>query len=139
MFRSLQGRINRVSYWIAIAAAAVVLVLFRLLDPKFSIPEYVILILCVPRLHDIGRTGWWAGGALIGELVLVAALFTTSADTILTAGGAYMFFVAVLMIVLGCLPGQPAENRFGPPPKRGLDWSRPKPKTAAEAVGEELG
>ena len=135
MFRSLQGRINRATYWAAIAAAAAVLLLVRLLDSKVTIPEYLILIVCVPRLHDIGRTGWWAGGALIGELILVAALFSTSADTKLIAGGVYMLLIAGLMIVLGCLPGQSQPNRFGSPPERGLRWSMPRPKPAQDEQG----
>jgi uncharacterized membrane protein YhaH (DUF805 family) len=49
---------------------------------------------CVKRLHDLGRHGGW--------LLLTAAV------------PGFGQFLAVLL--LGSLPGMPAENAFGPPP-----------------------
>ena len=54
------------------------------------------LAVLVRRLHDTGRTGWWA---LIGLVPLV--------------GG-------VVLFVFSVLDSQPEENNYGPSPKVGV-------------------
>lgn len=134
MFRYLQGRTNRATFWGSVLAAASVFAIIRVLDPKATIPEFVILVLCVPRLHDIGRSGWWVGGALVGELVILAAAFSASLSTMETVAGAYVLLLALLMVVLGCIPGQAVENRFGSPPRPALQW-KPRPKPVSDEQG----
>ncbi len=53
------------------------------------------LAVLVRRLHDTGRTGWWA---LIGLVPLV--------------GG-------IVLFVFSVLDSQPEENKYGPSPKVG--------------------
>jgi uncharacterized membrane protein YhaH (DUF805 family) len=136
MFRNLQGRINRASYWAAILTGAAVFALIRMFDPKATLAEVVVLFICVPRLHDIGRSGWWAGAAIIGEFVMVGFL-TVSLDAMLVASGLYVMLIGLLMIVLGCIPGQADTNRFGPPPAPGLGWSKTRPTPAQRPADEQ--
>ena len=63
------------------------------------------------RLHDRGRAGWWAAFPLWAFAVAWPAphgVFGAIASLILVAA----------VVDLGVLPGQPAFNRFGPPPTR---------------------
>ena len=60
---------------------------------------YCLYALAHKRLHDLGFPGWYAVG-----LVALGASFAP--------------LVIAPLIVLGCLPGQPKENPFGPPPVR---------------------
>jgi uncharacterized membrane protein YhaH (DUF805 family) len=63
------------------------------------------------RLHDRGRSGWWA--ALI--LVAVVAVWPQP------AGFFDFLFVAVLVwagVELGAMPGEMGANRYGPNPLR---------------------
>ncbi len=70
------------------------------------------------RLHDVGRTGWWAAGVLIAfELVAVLALFKSIPLEV--AGGVYIVVLG-LVILLGAVPGTPGPNKFGNPPRRGV-------------------
>lgn len=48
----------------------------------------------VKRLHDLGQTGW-----------LILMLFVPAVGWL------------IAIIVLGCLPGTPGDNRFGAPPE----------------------
>lgn len=84
----------------------------------------------VRRLHDTGRTGWWAAmplpflfagfplmhhlsttathqSGLQPDLRLIVALFANNAI--------YMLLLAVLIVLLA-QKGQAGNNRFGPPP-----------------------
>ena len=60
------------------------------------------------RLHDCGRSGWWA--ALV--LLAFAVVWPQPED--------FIDFLFVLPLVwaavaLGAMPGEPGANRFGPP------------------------
>jgi uncharacterized membrane protein YhaH (DUF805 family) len=104
-------------YWGAILGLAIAFTIARHFDPKATIGEFLIVLVCVPRLHDIGRSGWWAGGAIAGEVVIMLALLaaTHSMKATMIGMGLYVLVCAGLMVVLGLIPGQPGENRFGPP------------------------
>jgi uncharacterized membrane protein YhaH (DUF805 family) len=96
---------------------------------RAAVPEFMLFAIAVPRLHDIGRTGWWAGGAFILELVLAGAMLVAatqhliSLDTMMAIFGIFTLVVAGLLIYLGTMPGDVADNRFGEPPRAGLSYS----------------
>ena len=77
----------------------------------------------VPRLHDIGRSGWIVLGVIALEIciVVVAAVVGGDTDAILIGGGIATLVIALLAIWLGCIPGQPHANRWGPPPAPGVN------------------
>jgi uncharacterized membrane protein YhaH (DUF805 family) len=131
----LKGRINRATYWIivgvAIAAALISGVVFKRPMPAAQV---VLLIAAVPRLHDLGRSGWWAGGFFIPETALIfGGGFVLSPQPYQSALGVAVLLLAGLLIALGALPGKAADNRFGPPPPKGLSFkpALAGPKTEA--------
>jgi uncharacterized membrane protein YhaH (DUF805 family) len=127
-----KGRINRTSYWAFVVALVAIAAALRWASGKQTgISEVFLLAITVPRLHDIGRSGWWAGGVILAEIglaVIVAA--TLPKEMALGALGLFVLFIAILMIVLGCLPGDPEANQFGEPPPRGLSLRRSQPSDA---------
>ena len=105
--RVLQGRINRATYWLAVVVTLVLLTLIAILFPTVGpVSEGVLLIACVPRLHDIGRSGWLVVGPLLIDM----------------AGWRLGFQISLINLViwLGIVRGDPAPNRFGAPPPPGL-------------------
>jgi uncharacterized membrane protein YhaH (DUF805 family) len=63
------------------------------------------------RLHDRGRSGWWAAQILFA----VVAVWPHP-------NGFFDFFFALVLVWaavdLGAMPGEPGTNRFGPNPLR---------------------
>jgi uncharacterized membrane protein YhaH (DUF805 family) len=112
------GRSSRSEYWFIqlflvltnLAAAAIDLVIFRgdfdrlVANGGGGIVGLIwILITIVPaigvlvrRLHDTGRSGWWA---LIGLVPIVGA---------------------IVLLVFTVLDSEAAENKYGPSPKVGV-------------------
>jgi uncharacterized membrane protein YhaH (DUF805 family) len=69
------------------------------------------LSICAKRLHDRGRSGWWAGVVLLA----VSAVWTTQQN--------FLNFLFVLVLVwaaveLCAMPGEQGANRYGPNPLR---------------------
>ena len=107
LFR-FEGRISRLTFWVAMASLIVIwagLVLFMSTTTMDSpgviyilLPMLVILSWCTyavhaKRWHDRDKSGWWS---LVGFIPLIGPFW--------------------LLIELGCLPGTPARNRYGPRP-----------------------
>jgi uncharacterized membrane protein YhaH (DUF805 family) len=127
----LKGRMNRASYWLALGVLAGLLTLIAFYDPSFArVNEGVLVLLCVPRLHDIGRSGWWVLGIFAIELLgafVGFGLFRGEASV--QVMGAFVLIIFGLVLWLGFIPGQGDANRFGEPPAPGLG-RRSKPKDA---------
>jgi uncharacterized membrane protein YhaH (DUF805 family) len=118
----LKGRINRATYW-AIVGVAIAAILISVLVFRRPLPAalVVMLIAAIPRLHDLGRTGWWAGGVFVALMALFfGGGFALPPKAFQNALGAAVLVLPVLLSALGGLPGQAGDNRFGPPPPRGL-------------------
>ena len=124
------GRINRATYTLGLGT---VIVLYALMVAFLAKPpgvgEVLAAFLTIPRLHDIGKSGWWFGAGIAGELAavgtgVVIATRTGNDQAILVAGGLYVIFALGLMIWLGCIKGDPQANRYGEPPAPGLSWKR---------------
>jgi uncharacterized membrane protein YhaH (DUF805 family) len=91
------------------------------------------LAVATRRLHDTNRPGWWVLLPLIPEcLMMVMAATTVGAIAAgggvgAAVGGAMLTGLiglialagAIVLIVFCALPGQPVENRYGPPPVAG--------------------
>src|ERR1700741_4457841 len=82
MYSLTRGRINRATYWLCLTAiAAIFAAILAFTDRRVPYGELVLIVLCVPRLHDIGRSGWWVGGVFIAEIAFtVGALVALPAD-----------------------------------------------------------
>ena len=100
--------------------AVITKVLSGLESLVFLIPN---LSSMVRRLHDIGKSGWWAVGHIIIAIAAVAfLLFSASIGSIEAALGFMCFFMlallayAILMIVFMCLPSV-GPNKWGYPAK----------------------
>ena len=70
---------------------------------------YLGLCLVNQRLHDIGRSGWWAGPLLLIGLVL-AHLDGKIGHGLLPLA------VSLLAALLSLIPGSRGHNRYGPRP-----------------------
>jgi len=137
------GRINRPTYLLMLAIfVAAYAVILSLMPKPPAIAEVTALLIAIPRLHDIGKSGWWAGAAILGEIVVVigALMLATGnggADFILMAGGLYVFVILALMIVLGCIRGQEGVNKYGEAPPPGVSLKTYKMiKSEAEAQAD---
>lgn len=72
------------------------------------------------RLHDMGRTGWWQAGIILGQLpffIFLTLVFTTFFNPVVVGlavifGLAYFGFV-ILIIVWLCLPPKEDHNKWG--------------------------
>ncbi|WP_334161362.1 DUF805 domain-containing protein [Phenylobacterium sp.] len=121
LFFSASGRAARAPSWLAtLVLLAVAAVYEALVGPTlhwltgwFVYPALVYCGACVlsKRLHDRGRSGWWA--ALI--LVSVVAVWPHP--------NGFLDFVFFLVLVwaaieLGAMPGEQGTNRYGPNPLR---------------------
>ncbi|MDG2531937.1 DUF805 domain-containing protein [Caulobacter endophyticus] len=129
----LKARLNRASYWVivgvAIAAMLVASLVFRRQLPSALV---VMLIAAIPRLHDLGRSGWWAGGVFIAVMALIfGGQYVLAPQALQNALGVVVLVLPGLLIGLGALPGQKADNAFGPPPPKGLSF-KPVVSTAPQ-------
>jgi len=121
----LKTRYNRASYWaMLLTAVAVFAVLIYFTQARLP-GELVLVLVCVPRLHDIGRSGWWVGGLILGEVAAaVLGVVLLPPDEAALAIGAYALLLGLVLILLGLVPGQPGANRFGGRPAPGLSFGR---------------
>ncbi len=112
------GRLPRVPFVLASAACVVLALVFQAVTPDnlqwlgwFIYPPliYVGSCLLAKRLHDRGRSGWWAGvllGALLAFWIKPQGLFS------------FLFVIIMIwtIIELGLIAGEQGANRFGPSP-----------------------
>jgi uncharacterized membrane protein YhaH (DUF805 family) len=68
------------------------------------------------RLHDLGRSGWWQLVLYGVQIAIVVAVLAVGMQSIDLALGAAFLVQLLFTAVLGAVPGQPGENRFGPSP-----------------------
>jgi hypothetical protein len=74
-------RINRSQYWVLLPLVVAINIGVALLIGR-GIGEWIYLIVCVPRLHDIGRSAWWFAVWVLLEVVAgaLAALSVVPVD-----------------------------------------------------------
>lgn len=119
LFLSAEGRCARTQFWIGVTVLFSVLAAYeavsgptlRLLTFWFIYPALLASASCVlsKRLHDRGRSGWWAA------LVLFAWLLMWPDER----GARSVLALPVLIwaaVELGVLAGEQGTNRFGVSP-----------------------
>jgi uncharacterized membrane protein YhaH (DUF805 family) len=116
--RGLGQRAGRREYWLWAGPLFVLIVALGAYGKVALglLAGLAVLLIWIRRLHDLGRTGWWAPALnLASNLAAFAllALLPGQAGAVL----ALLIYCGVF-IALGALPGQPHDNRFGPPPGR---------------------
>ena len=122
LFLSGDGRIARTPFWLGAIVILVLLLLYESINSPtlhwvtglFIYPLLIYPGVCVlsKRLHDRGRSGWWA--ALI--------LFATVAVWPHPSSFFDFLFMVILIwavVELGVMPGEAGANRYGPNPMRG--------------------
>jgi uncharacterized membrane protein YhaH (DUF805 family) len=127
------GRINRATYWvylIAVGGAAAAASIFLREGPYFSL---IVVLVCPLRLHDLGRTGWFALGIWLVALQVEEQVLPYRPPPLIEAPtGINIVLAAALIVVLvglGAIPGQPGANKFGPPSR---PWLKGQPVGAGQ-------
>jgi uncharacterized membrane protein YhaH (DUF805 family) len=122
LFLSASGRLARTPFWIATAILIALAATYEAwvgptlhwLTGWVVYPGLLYCAACVlsKRLHDRGRSGWWA--ALV--LFALVAVWPTPHGF-----GAFLFtlILAWATIELGVMQGEDGANRFGPSPLAG--------------------
>lgn len=118
LFLSSTGRVGRLPFAFAVAVLLVLLGLWHVFVPAPAWLDALVGFLlffsgaCVlsKRLHDRGRSGWWAAGVLAAFMMAwpypVGVLDFLAGVVILWA-----------LIELGLMPGEAGANRHGPNPE----------------------
>ena len=108
---------NRATYWLCIGVLLIILAIINFVSVRpLRINEALLVILCVPRLHDLGKSGWWVVVPLATELAIIV-IFAVAALSLDAGASVAGLAIAVFVVVLGLIPGQPHANRFGEPLK----------------------
>jgi uncharacterized membrane protein YhaH (DUF805 family) len=135
LFISPSGRINRAQFWIAIMVFAAACLLVGGLSfaigysPTMNALGWIVSLLvaasgvlvCMKRLHDRNKTGWWVllfYSAPV-TLLLVAALVGGATETLLLLLLLQLVCLGIsiwALVELGCLRGTIGQNKYGPDP-----------------------
>jgi uncharacterized membrane protein YhaH (DUF805 family) len=157
-----KGRASRREYWMFILFYFIFSVVAQILDAIFktnrlisyNLPIYVLrignsqglltllysLILLIPsvavtvrRLHDIGKSGWWAlvfalisgipiilASILIGSIEYKGGTISRGINLLITLAMLISLASVVWFIVWLALPGDPNENAYGPVPEENI-------------------
>ena len=141
---SFRGRINRAKYWLALLVFLVVDIAlglagwllgnglaFQILSFVVNLAVFIATIaVCIKRLHDRDRSGWWLllfyGGpivvALIGGFIFWAAADAVGMSLEWSSLGLRLCILGGFALVIwgfveiGCRRGTSGYNRFGPDP-----------------------
>jgi uncharacterized membrane protein YhaH (DUF805 family) len=119
LFASPVGRCPRTRFWFAVASLFILAVVYeavagptvKLLTFWFIYPALLASGACVvsKRLHDRGRTGWWAVLVLLGVILVWRA---PNAARLLLALPILIWSAVELVL----MQGEQGANRFGPSP-----------------------
>ena len=141
MFRNRYGRINRPTYFVCFAILMAVWTAVAI--SQVRIPgEVLAFVVAVPRLHDIGKSAWWAAAVIAAELLVVFvalpfALAVHEKAILELAAGFFVMIAWGLMVLLGCIRGQEGVNKYGEAPPPGVSFRTYRmTKSAAEAEAE---
>ena len=118
LFLSATGRLARTPFVIAAVAILVLIALYEAvvhttlhwLTGWFVYPAVIYAGACLlsKRLHDRGRSGWWAAPIIVALIAIWPQL-----------DGFFDFLFGVLilwaLVELGLMGGERGANRFGPP------------------------
>jgi uncharacterized membrane protein YhaH (DUF805 family) len=117
----LKGRMNRASYLPLLGLSLAFCVALVTLQKRGGFSEIILVMLAVPRLHDIGKSGWWAGGFFLAEVIItLISVWLLPLDAATIPLGLFVIVVFGLLIWLGTVPGQAGTNRYGESPAPGF-------------------
>lgn len=133
LFLRLDGRIGRRAFWIGFGVVLLGILLADVASRGVGAATLLLLLLLYPliavlvkRLHDRGRSGWWA--AVLAAPLAVGVLAATVARLIglgeagieRAATGGIWVSISVLAVLaaveLGFRRGRPGYTEHGPPP-----------------------
>ena len=116
LFLSGDGRIARSAFWLGTIVVLVLLLLYESINSPtlhwvtglFVYPLLIYPGVCVlsKRLHDRGRSGWFA----VAIIAAIVAVFYSPFGFFDLAWGVVLFWG---LIELGLMPGEQGANRFG--------------------------
>jgi hypothetical protein len=119
LLMSSTGRIARMPFLIAGAGLIAITALYEsvagttlhLLTGWFVYPIILFAAACIlsKRLHDRGRSGWWAAAILIG----IIAILPSPSSFFDFLFGVLVFWATIELAVM---PSEEGANRFGPNP-----------------------
>jgi uncharacterized membrane protein YhaH (DUF805 family) len=118
---------NRPTYWLCYLLFMAVVSVLAYLGKLTGVMEAAMLGLGVPRLHDIGRSGWIVVGVIGIETAVIFGVAATGAsvDAVLITAGVIFLVIASLGVWLGLIPGQAEANKWGEPPLPGIQLRKP--------------
>ena len=127
-----EGRASRSEFWWFLLATIIVGFFVGLVSiPLASIPVafyFVIgafalamftptLAVIVRRLHDTGRSAWWALGFVLSVIYDLGALLGLPGfSTVLYSFGIAIRIYTILLVVFMALPSNSGDNRYGSDP-----------------------
>lgn len=122
----LSFRYNRATYFVFLVAfVAILVMLINVMEkPPRGVGEFILIMLAVPRLHDLGRSGWWVAVPILVEFAMLWSWIARglTADAMLIEAGLLNIAILSAMIVLGLIRGQDEPNQWGDPPPAGINW-----------------
>ncbi|MET0273545.1 MAG: DUF805 domain-containing protein [Phenylobacterium sp.] len=125
--RSLWGYLNdragRAEYWFSIGlifALGIGLSFIPALSGAGTGLTVVLMFAQIRRVHDFGRSGWWAALATFAPMIAMFPLMAVASVDVAFIFGLLVEFA--LIIAIGAIPGDPGDNRFGPPAP--FTWKR---------------
>jgi len=111
-------RINRTTYWFTVIGLAALFYAACLLLSWAPQIALAAVLISIPRLHDIGRTGSWSLILFVPGIFAQLA-FSPGVDGAFTGARVVEILSFVLLagalVLLGLVPGQPGANSYGEP------------------------
>lgn len=127
------GRSRRTEFWLFWLVALILQMIASYIDtatgqrnmisgmgPVTLVVTFILLMpaatVGIRRLHDIGRSGWWM---LLFGLPYLGWMVSIESGSQSVIAAIALLLGSVILLVLLVQPGTPADNAFGPDPKRG--------------------
>ena len=105
----VHGRANGPIFWTWLLGlyAAEAVCNFTIHGP-FPLSQFLYPLICVPRLHDVGRSGWWAFGAAVAGIALgtLASVYLSPTNARHARGAIVLVELILLVILASCDPGR---------------------------------
>lgn len=131
---NFKGRARRKEYWMFTLITTLIAICISIAELPFNtelgsnIYAFATLLptlaVSIRRLHDIGKSGWWAVIPMLLLTILIVLMeFTSALDVLLGNGVALTIFLVlcfsygILMLVWACTDSQASENKYGKNPK----------------------
>ena len=116
-----KGRTNRAWFGLILGVLVLLYIAINALSEKpLSMSEVVLIILAVPRLHDIGKSGKFVLIGIAVEIVGVALMLLSPSEAMGGIAALTSLTLLGLMIWLAFIPGEPGPNQWGEAPEPGF-------------------